>query len=187
MKFLVLLMIGLLDATYASRCIGYCDIFSDLLAHEDCDKYCECTLFGDPIEYSCEHGLHFSFEFQDCVHPSLAGCRDVSEPSVTTPAPTRPPSTSVPVTPSPPVDNNGCIGKCPPTNSPDDYVVHLEHKEFILSIAVMGVIGEEIENKTDDSMILRPVNLIKHSCIGRCPITNTNTWSPIYFRHTYCD
>lgn len=51
----------------------------------------------------------------------------------------------------------------------------------------MGVIGEEIENKTDDSMIPDSENLIKPSCIGRCPIINTNPWSPIYFPHTYCD
>ncbi|XP_074111138.1 uncharacterized protein LOC141535205 [Cotesia typhae] len=43
----------------------------------------------------------------------------------------------------------------------------------ILSIAVIGVIGEEIENKTDDSLIPDSENLIKSSCIGRCPITNT--------------
>ncbi|KAH0548713.1 uncharacterized protein LOC123261837 [Cotesia glomerata] len=129
MKFLVLLMIGLLDATYASRCIGECNILSDdLLAHEECDKYCECTLLGDAIEYSCEHGLHFSFELQDCVHPLLVNCGDVSEPSIPTSPPTIPPSTSLPVTPSPPVDNNGCIGKCPLINLPD-YTIHLAHKE----------------------------------------------------------
>lgn len=125
-KFLltsVLLMIGLLDATYASRCIGECDILSDLLAHEDCDKYCECTLFGDPIEYSCEHGLHFSFEYQDCVHPSQADCRDVP-----TSPPTRPPTKPSTKTPSPPIDNHGCIGKCPLINLPD-YTVHLAHEE----------------------------------------------------------
>lgn len=141
MKFYiaVVLVVAFFGTTYASKCIGECESWIDddmhddygldhLLEHEDCDKYCECTPWGELIEYSCEDGKYFSYLWGKCVHPSLTECKNVSLdttltpilPSSTSPSTIEPPTTSSPTTePStttPPIDENGCIGTCPSKN-----------------------------------------------------------------------
>ncbi|XP_057330670.1 uncharacterized protein LOC130671015 [Microplitis mediator] len=123
MKLLVVfLVVAFFDTTYASKCIGKCDDYFDhLLEHEDCDKYCECTIWGEPIEYSCEDGKYFSYFWEKCVDPSLVDCTNVHLD--TTLAPTSPSSTlpsTIPSTSSPTIEPSTTLPPTtvPPTSSP---------------------------------------------------------------------
>lgn len=114
----------------ALGCIHDCPNFEwavELVAHQDCWKYCECYR-GVAHVLLCPGNQHYNPFSNSCEHPSQAQCTGngghYPEPTISS-RPTLPPT--APSRPTPPTGTlKGCIGQCPKVDPVN--VVHLVHE-----------------------------------------------------------
>ncbi|CAD6234061.1 GSCOCG00007512001-RA-CDS [Cotesia congregata] len=100
-------------------CLGNCTLSHDgssdgkLIAHQNCLKFCKCKPNGRLELYECAPNLHFSVENQSCMSPEDAKCNVEVNGSNETEEIQE-------------LKMEGCLGKCPETNSPN-YTVIIPH------------------------------------------------------------